>query len=346
MKGSRRFLAALTMAVVLLGASGGLAQIHPSQLPPLTPDGPFPRCSPRQLATAGFPDHKHAQYWSGWQVLHDAQGVEYGPGTWCEGKQLKPRPDLIVEPAVKRAGPFAIYHNPGYGVCDMVQFLELLDWAGHEVPPLLGLELPDSLAVLNPDNLPRYTEMTGYGMWRLYKLEGDRVIMEPWPILQSRTLDAHAAFMLVTDWILQDRFGDALPPWFRQGLVEYCGEDGQHLVNYMAQFRTDGPVTMPPALVDALLTRGPDADPQKDREVYRKACYSAFLMVWELAENRGGLQAVRECLDLMTGGDDFSTAAVAVYGLDAEELAASLDATVMGEPGGKNPPLPVPHLQP
>ena len=338
----------MVMVAVLLtvGAGSSAAQIHPSQLPPLTADAQFPRCTARQLATVGFPDHKHAQHWPGWEVMRDADGRTYGPESLCRYKRVIPRPDLIIRPGSKRLGPFTIEHNPGYSDCDMIQFLELLDWAGHEVPPLLGMEMPDSLLVINPDNLPAYTEQTGYGMWRLYDLKGDTCVTEPWPILQGRTLDAHAAFMMVTDWILDAHVGGALPPWLHQGLVEYCGEDGQHLVNYMAQFRSDGPVVMPPALIDALLSRGPDPDPQRDREVYRKACYSAFLMVWELVENRGGLEAMQQCLDLVARGTDFSRAAQKVYGLNADELATSLDPVQLGEPGGKNPPLPVPHKQP
>ncbi len=341
-------VAKLIPVLMILTAVPGRAMVpvHPSQLPALTADAQFPRCTARQLATVGFPDHKHAQRWPDWQVLRDADGRTYGPGSLCERRQVVPRPDLIITPDTKRLGPFILQHNPGYGDCDMLQFLELLDWAGHEVPPLLGMGMPDSLVVINPDNLADYTDRTGYGIWRLYSLRGDTCITEPWPILMHRTLDAHAAFMMVTDWVLRAHVGAKLPPWLHQGLVEYCGEDGQHLVNYMAQFRGDGPVVMPPALVDALLTKGPDPDPQRDREVYRKACYSAFLMAWDLVENRGGLDAMRQCLDLVAGGSDFSDAAQKVYGLDADELAASLDPVQTGEPGGKNPPLPLPHRQP
>ena len=341
-----RRLCGMLVVMATLTAPVAWSQTHPNELPLLTPDAAFPRCSMTQLGTAGFPDHKHSQYWPGWEVMHEPGGLAYGPGAWCRHHELMPRPDLVVEPDSKGCGRFTLQHNPSYGDCDMIQFLELLDWAGHEVPPLLGLDLADSLLVVNPDNLEAYTELTGYGMWRLYKLDIDCATMEPWPVLQNRTLDGHAAFMLVTDWILSERLGGVLPPWLHQGLVEYCAEDGQHLVNYMAEFRTNGPVLMPPALVDALLARGPDPEPQRDREVFRKACYNAFLMTWELVEYRGGLEALRECIDRMLGGEDFSSAAMAVYGLDAAGLAASLDPIQMGEPGGKNPPLPIPHRQP
>ncbi len=342
-----RFSSLIVLLVILLfGAAGARAQSHPSQLPALTPEAFFPRCSARELATVGFPDHKHSFLWPDWETLVDADGRTYGPGSFCQHRQVIPRPDLIISADTKGIGPFVIKHNPGYSDCDMLQFLELLDWAGHEVPPLLGLSLPDSLIVTNPDNLEAYSAQTGFGMWRLYDLAGDQVIMEPWPILQGRTLDAHAAFMLVTDWTLRSHVGSALPPWLQQGLVEYVGEDGQHLVNYMAQFRADGDVLMTPLLVDALLSKGPDPELMLDREIFRKACYSAFLMAWELVENRGGLEALQDCLHLVAEGTGFSDASVAVYGLDAKELASSLDPIQLGEPGGKNPPLAVTHKQP
>lgn len=336
----------LVGSLLILGAGSAPAQLHPSVLPPLTPDAHFPRCSAMELVEIGFPDHKHAFTWYGWEVLKDEQGRPYGPGAFCRHKELIPRPDLHIEPDRKVFGQFVLEHNVAYSDCDMLYFMELVDWAWHEVPALIGLSSSDTLTMVNPDNNEAYGRLTGYGIWRLYLLEDDRAIMQPWPVLQGRTLDGHAAFMLVTDWLLRENLGDALPPWLHQGLVEYCGEHGQHLVNYMAQFRKEGSVLMSPPLVDALLSRGPDPDPQTDREVYRKACYSAFLMVWELVENRGGLQAMREYLDQVSTGRTPDDAAVDVYGLDMAELAASLDPVRLGEPGGKNPPLPVPHKQP
>ena len=53
---------------------------------------------------AGFPDHKHAYAWPGWEVLTDAEGVTYGPGSLCVDKVLMPRDGLIVEPNSKATG--------------------------------------------------------------------------------------------------------------------------------------------------------------------------------------------------------------------------------------------------
>ena len=82
------------------------------------------------------------------------------------------------------------------------------------------------MKILNPDNVDEYKKMTGQGVWRFYTLDGNECIMQPWPTLMARTLDAHAAFMLVTDWILRDSLPTDLPPWLHQGLVEYLSEDG------------------------------------------------------------------------------------------------------------------------
>ena len=46
---------------------------------------------------------------------------------------------LIVEPDQKSYRQFVLRHNPGYENCDMIPFLELLDWANHVVPSLIGL---------------------------------------------------------------------------------------------------------------------------------------------------------------------------------------------------------------
>lgn len=350
----RSFLVVLAAASAAAVAAGAVAaptgvadgQAHPSTLPPLVPDAVFPRCSPQQLLEIGFPDHKHAFTWKGWVVLQDSCGRTYGPDAFCRGLEVIPRPGLVVEPGRKAWGRFVLEHNTVYQDCEMLQFLELLDWAGHDVPALLGLDAPDTLRVVSPDNNDDYTAQTGNGIWRFYDLHGDRCVMEPWPVLQGRTLDGHAAFMLMTDRILCEAVPQPLPPWLHQGLVEYVGEHGLHLVNYMAQFRKDGPVCLAPAVTDSLLGRGPDPDAGRDREWYRKACYSAFLMVWELVENRGGLQPLRQWLALAAAGTALDDATRQVYGMDLAELAAALDPTLRAEPTGPDPQTRYPHRQP
>ncbi|MCB1183972.1 hypothetical protein KDM41_11110, partial [bacterium] len=224
---------------------------------------------------------------------------------------------------------------------------ELLDWADHDVSALLGISTDDTLTMINPDNTPAYIEQAGQGVWRLYRIEGDTVILQPYPVLLARTLDGHAAFMLVTDWILRRALPGALPPWLHQGLVEYVGEDGVHLNNYMAEFRTgDKDVLLSPPLIDAILARGVDPDENVDRENFRRACYSAFLMVWQLVEYEGGLQPLQDFLAQAAAGADLDEAARLAWGMDLATLAGLVDPAVSGEPAGGRIPARKPHVQP
>jgi|GEM_PF-1629664 len=331
---------------LVLGATPAVSQTHPSELLPLTPDAQFPRCTQRELMRVGFPDHLHAHQWSDWEPLRGPDGRAFGPGAFCYQRTVEPQAGLIIEPDSKQYGPFVFQHNPGYGDCDMLGWLELLVWAGTLVPELLDLEAPGTLVVVNPDNTKQYREMTGQGTWRLYQLQGDDCVIEPYPVLQARTLEAHAAFMLVTEWTLRTAIEQDLPPWLLQGLVEYIAEDGVHLINYMNEFRPNGPILMSPPLVDALLTRGVDPDPGRDREMYRRACYSAYLMAWQLVENEGGLEALREFLALAADGAALDDASRRVYGLDMAGLAELLDPVILGEPVGKSTQSRTPDIQP
>jgi len=329
------FLPAVALITALLAPAPGAAQSHCSELPELTVDAKFPRCSEGDLVDAGFPDHKHALHWYGWQVPVTADGKTYGPGSLCERKRFLGHDDLVMLPGEKRFGQFILRHSPGYEDCDMLAFVEVLDWANHVVPELLGLTITDTLTVLNPDNTPDYKAQTGQGVWRLYKLDGNQVTIEPYPVLLARTLDAHAGFMLVTDWILNQALEQDLPPWLHQGLVEYLGENGTHLVNYMAEFRADGPVVFSGPLVDAILSRGVDPDEGTDREMYRRACYSAYLMTWQLVEFEGGLIALQDFLAQVAAGVDLDEASRVVYGMDLVQMADFVDPVRNGEPGGK-----------
>jgi len=341
-----RLVARMALGIVLMAPAVGWGQSHCSQLPQLTPDAEFPRCSEQQLADAGFPDHMHAHQWSNWQVLVDADGNTYGPGSLCDRKTFLGHDDLIMQPGEKRFGQFILLHNPGYGDCDMLAFIELLDWANHAVPELLGLAISDTLTILNPDNTTHYLEQTGYGVWRFYKLGGNEVTIQPYPILLARTLEAHAAFMLITDWILNEALDQDLPPWLHAGLVEYMGEDGTHLFNYMAEFSSKGPVLFSAPLVNAILSKGVDPDQAADREMFRRASYSAYLMVWQLVEFEGGLTALQDFLAQAASGVDLDEASLTVYGMDLAQLADLVDAVNNGQPAGKAMQRQMPHKQP
>jgi hypothetical protein len=124
------------------------------------------------------------------------------------------------------------------------------------------------------------------------------------------------------------------------------GEDGMHLLSYMAEFRVHGPILLSPSHVDTLLAKGLDPDDGKDRENYRRASYSSFLMVWQLVEHEGGLTALREFLDMAAEGMDLDRACIQVYGMDLGQLAAYLDPIKNGEPLPKDMMRPRPHVEP
>lgn len=331
----------LSVVLALLGLplAGGsaVAQIegHANDLPPLTPDAYFPRCTYAELEGIGYPDHMHAWNWPGWTPLVDEDGHAFGPGSMCVGDSVTAFPGLVSRDSVQGLGHFVLYHNPGYKNCDMLYFLELLDLAGHRVPPLLGLPLHGTLHVHNPDSIDAYRAETGYDVWRLYHLDGDICVPEPLPVLQARTLDGHAIFALVTEWLLAKNIQVELPPWLRAGLASYVAENGVHLANYMNEFRSRGPVLFSPPLIDSILGGSPNPNAAADREMYRRATYSAFLMVWELVENQGGLEAMRDLLDRLRGGTDLDEAFRLVYGMGRQDLEAMLDPAMLGEPIGK-----------
>jgi hypothetical protein len=319
---------------------------HPAQLPELAPDTTFPRCTAAELESAGFPDHRHAHWWSTWNVRTDAEGQTYGPGAFCDKKTVLPREGLVIGSDHKAYGNYVVRHNPAYAPCDLLPLLEMLTWASHDLEVLLGLTATDTLTVISPDNIPAYREITGQDVWRLYAMKKDVCVIEPYGTLQARTLDGHAGFALVTDWLLRENLEDALPAWLHFGLTEYMAENGVHLNNYMQQFRPAGDVLFSPPITDALLSRGPDPDKGRDREMYRRASYSAFLMVWRLVEERGGLEAMRDFLDRVAQGTSADEAAQAVYGANLNELAQSLDPVKLGEPQGEAVQSRKPHVQP
>ena len=72
---------------------------------------------------------------------------------------LIPRPGLIVGESAQRFGRLVLRHNPGYSPCDMLHFLELVDLAHRRLGPLLAVDPPDTLVLLNPDNNEHYREL-------------------------------------------------------------------------------------------------------------------------------------------------------------------------------------------
>jgi hypothetical protein len=337
----------VALAAVLAVAGPACAQMHSSELPPLTLEGPYPRVSEAVAGTLGFPDHRHEYHGGGWTPAVGADGQTYGPGSLCRLNAPVPRPGLVIEPASKSYGPWVLRHNPGYGDCDMLPCVELLEVARVRMQDLLGFAPHDTLEIVNPNSTPHYMELAGYGVWRMYRLEGDRAVIEPFAVLLARTLDGHATVMLGCDWILRQNLAkQPLPAWLHQGLVEYLGEDGIHLADFMTEFRANGPVTMGPEQINAILAAGVDADQAKDREQFRKACYNAFLMTWQLVEYEGGIVALRDFLGQAAAGIPLDQAARSVYGLDMATLTSMLDPLASGEPAAGRVFNAAPHKQP
>lgn len=337
----------LLLILFLLPAGGVSAEVvHCSQYPPLTIDANFPRCSGADLIAVGFPDHLHSHWWPEYQVMTDSEGVTYGPGAFCDRKTLLNHEGLHTEPGRNSYGRFVCLQNEKYKTCDLMRMLEYLDWADHVIPEMLGLFPEDTLTVISPDNIADYRQMSGQDIWRLYKLEGNSCIIQTFGTLQARTLDTHAVFMLVTDWLLHENLPVELPGWMHAGLVEYMGQDGAHLANYMREFRKDGDILFSPALTNLIIGQPVDPDRGRDREMFRRASYSAFLMVWELVENRGGIKTLREFLVLVGEGVEMDRASKKVYGMSMEDLAISLDPVVLGEPIGGVFPSSTPSKQP
>ncbi|MBM4131125.1 hypothetical protein FJ250_08860 [bacterium] len=103
---------------------------------------------------------------------------------------------------------------------------------------------------------------------------------------------------------------------------------------------------MGPAEIDAILTAPTNPDQGCDRELFRKACYNAFLMTWQLVEYEGGMLALRDFLAQVAAGIPLDQAARSVYGQDLAGLAAHLDPLANGEPAGGLVFNANPHRQP
>ncbi len=334
-------------AVAGAAASADRLPDHPSQLTPLTAAREFPRCTPEELAAAGYPDPLHAFAWPGYEPPVDASGQTYGPRSLVRGQQVLPREGLEIGPDRIAYRGVVMTFAPGYQDWQMLPMIEMLDWARRDVAMLLGHDRPDTLRVINPDNLDHYRELTGHGFHRLHHWRADAVVIEPGPILLARGLAAHAARELVTRWLVDDLAGGhALPAWLVRGLAWYLAEDGTHFLNYLFMYRERMPVVLGPTDTEAVLAAAPHPDPETDKVQFRMAGYSAFLMVWELVEHRGGLAPVRAFLQRVGAGEDPDAVSQELWGHGLAELARELDATSRPEPVGAAVDPRTPHRPP
>ncbi|MFO7654486.1 MAG: hypothetical protein R6X25_11810 [Candidatus Krumholzibacteriia bacterium] len=313
-------------------ASGPHLPEHPAQLPPLSADAAFPRAAAAELQAAGYPDHHHAYFWPGYVPPAGADGTPRGFGSLCEGLVPLERPGAVLGDDEACRGQVRLRFAPGGPPCRVVPLLELTHLALDDLQDWLGLRRADTLTVLCPADVPEYQARTGYGTWRLFARQPAGYVVQPVHVLAQRTLLGHAAYQLAADWLLDGHGGERLPEWLRAGITEYLAENGVHLVNYMAEFRPRGSVLLSAASADSLLAAGVDPDPGRDRQLFRQASYSAFLMTWHLVEERGGLAALGRFLGRVSAGDDPDVAARAVYGADLADLADQLDPLRTGEP--------------
>nr|MBC8424411.1 hypothetical protein [bacterium] len=119
-----------------------------------------------------------------------------------------------------------------------------------------------------------------------------------------------------------------------------------HRSHDMCQVRPEGDVLRRPTEAGQLMAGVPIHDEALDREMYRKARYTAFLMVWRLIEERGGMSAMRTLVAAVASGRDPDEASAEIYGADLSALAESLDPTVLGEPQGDATQTRRPHTRP
>ncbi len=339
----------LATAMIVTAAAVGAADLpqHPAQLDRLSRSSTFPRFTPEELASAGYPDHMHVYRYPGYVPFEDAAGETYGPLSLVRGTRVLPRDDLEIEADRIRYRGFDVRFNAGYEAYAILPFVEMLDWARRDLALVLDHDRADTLRVVNPDNLDMYRDLTGYAFHRLYRLTDGAATVESGPVLIKRDLAAHAAHHLVATWLLDDLAGGrALPAWLVQGLASYLAEDGPHHLNYLAMYRSRQSVIMDGATADAVLAGDPDPDDEVDKIRYRMASYASFLMAWELVENRGGLGPVCELFARVGAGEDVDVVCTDLYDMDLAHLAADLDPTRRPEPVGDAVQPRVTHLPP
>jgi hypothetical protein len=319
-----RTAAAVAGLLALGGCAGGL--------PPADPG--YPRYTAEQLRADGYPDPHHVYARPDWTPRRDAAGKEFGFRTVCRGPVWLDRPDAVKGEGRLTLGPFTVSFDPEYDPCQIAPLLEHCEAAVADVGALLGLAPGDSLLILDPDNLDEYLRLTGQGPWRMMSYRGGACTVQPVPVLIARTLLPHAAYELVARWLLEVNGCGGLPPWLREGVAVYAADFGVHLNNFMAQYRPDGPVLFGPGDADALIGAAPLPDPETDRQMHRRAGYTAFVMVWRLVEEHGGPTRLRALLADVRDGVSPDAACRAAYGLDLAALAAQLDASRGPEPIG------------
>lgn len=333
-----RLISCCAVAILTTAAAATAADLpdHPALLAPLTPDAGFPRFTPAELAAAGYPDHKYVFAYPGYEPFVDGEGEPYGPLSLHRPPgPIQPRDGLILADGEIRYRGVRLRHDPAKQTATVIPMVEMLDWARRDLAALLAHEAHDTLLVEDTVDLADYRRRTGYGFHRPYRDQDGRAVLQPAQMLMARGLASYTAFHLVAVRLLEDLAGGRpLPIWLREGLASYLAEEGNNHLSFVARYRAEHPVVVPPDEVRRVLGGPPLDDDQADALQVRVASHSAFLMAWELVENRGGLKTVRELLVRIGRGEDPDDVCRSLYGTDLAGLAASLDATTRPEPVG------------
>ncbi|MDY0109610.1 MAG: hypothetical protein RBT60_06700 [Candidatus Krumholzibacteria bacterium] len=338
------------LAILSLTVAAALAADlpdHPARLAPLTPASTFPRFTAEQLQAAGYPDHKHVHTYPDFTPFVDAEGQPYGPQSLLRRFTSLPREVLVVDEGEIRYRNIHMAFPAELQVANMIAMIEALDWAHHELTALMAHDCDDTLRVVSAFDLYDYRRRTGQAFHRLYRSLGDVVVIQPAQILLARGLSVHAAFHLTARRLIADLArGAELPAWLGEGLASYLAEDGPHFHAQLAMYRASRPIVLAPAETEAILAAPVHEDDETDKVRYRTAGYSAFLMAWELVENRGGLGKVRELLARSGAGEQPDVVCRDLYGSDLAQLTAALNPTLRPEPVGADVPVKIPQQPP
>jgi hypothetical protein len=278
-----------------------------------------------QLQAEGYPDAQHDYSRVDWSVLHDAEGVAYGPRSYVEGKLVLDHSGLERTDTYLQSRWVRLYRSD---CCDewlLAHFLEILDLCWYDATQILGYTPDRRIEVYSPKDLDDYREVTGHDFWVTHTVRGSSIVVEPITVLFQRTLAGHAARAAMVEAFLDMQCHGALPPWFREGLSSYVAEEGPEHLSFVGEFRPHRDVLVSPAEMKR------DVFPLVDREKGRIARYNAFLMVWHLSEQYG-FDGIRTLLRTVAEGEDFAAAVHTVYGMDEPALEAMLDPRRLGEP--------------
>lgn len=320
----------------------------------LTPGrGLFASYARERLPTEGFPNPHTVEYFSEeWGVLYDAQGQPYGPNSLYVLDRQVGNPRLTVSDSTISNGRIRIARNAAAVEPVFGHFLELMDLALHDLSGALRVAPAGLIEADFAVDLDAYRARWGREYWLTHVVDAKaapQIVFEPVDVLFARKIAPFAAHNAVAQLLLQQKCGDALPPWLYFGLSSYLAAEGNMLVSFVNEFRERRPVLLAPEQTNQHLR------PLVDREQGRVALYNAFLMAWHLCES-WGFERVRTLLDALGQGASLDDAAQAAYGREWPEVTAMVDPRVAGEPqgasfgmrsqapnGAPTPAPPVPH---